>query len=166
MLTEGYWQVKILGGSYGADDKSYPTARVNIEFVDGPNKGQRASYNGRIDNKSAKYVARDLKAAGWKGGSMSTLHRDLDDAARNNVMTTAQVKLMESTKKPGEKFAVIGSLGYGPKPLTEVDPQTLKDCDDVLREFASHGNGAQPTDDRNDWGGGYGGPDADDKLPF
>jgi hypothetical protein len=65
MIREQTVLARALVASTGVDDKQYPTARVEFEIVAGPDAGSRITYNGRIDARSAPYVAKDLKAIGW-----------------------------------------------------------------------------------------------------
>lgn len=128
MLSEGYWRVKVLGGGSGADDAGAIHARVNIEFLEGPNKGQRATYDERVDNRSAPYIVPCLKAAGWKGVTLSTLAADL----KGEVETVAQV-VHKQTKADNRTFAMIRSIGRtGQKPLAEPTRDQLAGADEAL----------------------------------
>lgn len=106
VIQEQFVKARALAGSHYTKNNE-PTARVDFEIVDGPDKGEKITYNGPINARSAKYVARDLKAVGWKGKTLETLEADVAAAQSE---TTIEVKVM--TRKDGSgQFAVVRSIG-------------------------------------------------------
>lgn len=120
---------RALSGEFGADDKRYPTARVEFELLAGPSVGSRITYNGRIDARSAPYVEKDLKAAGWKGDSITTLAKDVE-ASHVEVPIEIQHK---QTKDGQRTFAVVRSIGRGAKALAKPTPSDVNEVDDLFR---------------------------------
>ena len=119
---------RALKGDAGEDDKGYITARVEFELMAGPSKGSRITYNGRIDARSAPYVARDLAAVGWQGKKLETLAADI---AAKPVEVPIEIQ-HKQTKDGTRTFAVVRSIGRGAKPLTKPSANNAKDADDLL----------------------------------
>lgn len=128
MIREGTWPARALSASSGADDKQYITARVNFEILDGPNKGDRITYNGRVDSRSAPYVAKDLKAVGWQGKNLDTLGTDVENAQPTTVIEIVH----KETKDGARTFPVVRSIGRGPKPLLQAKKQDWDDANSLL----------------------------------
>lgn len=130
LITEGNWDCKVLGGSYGADENDVIIVRVNVEFIDGPDVGKRMTYEERLSEQSAKYVRQSLEAAGWAGKSLVTLSADL----KAETITTAEVVHLEAKrgKNAGNVFAKIRNLGRGQKPLADATPRMVRDADELL----------------------------------
>jgi hypothetical protein len=107
MIIDQFVKARALAGSHHASKDNQPTARIDFEILEGPNSGEKITYNGRIDTRSAKYVARDLKAVGWKGKTLETLAEDVD---RTKAETTIEIKVMNRKDGSGS-FAVVRSIG-------------------------------------------------------
>jgi hypothetical protein len=128
MIKEQTVLARALAGSSGSDDKQYPTARVEFEILAGPDQGQRITYNGRIDARSAPYVAKDLKAVGWKGRDINTLATDVEAA---KAETTIEIQ-HKQTKDGSRTFPVVRSIGRGAKPLAPLSKRDLDDANAAL----------------------------------
>ncbi len=143
MIKEGNWPARAISGASGTDDKQYITARVDFEILGGPDTGSRITYNGRVDARSAPYVAKDLKAVGWKCRSLDTLAADVEAA---QAVTTIEVQ-HKQTKDGARSFAVVRSIGRGPKPLAEPSKEDLDDANAQLRAALAADGEVAPTDD-------------------
>jgi tRNA U34 5-carboxymethylaminomethyl modifying enzyme MnmG/GidA len=151
MIQEQFVRARALDGYLGEGYDGQPTAFVDFEIIDGEDTGQKITYRGRVDQKSAKYVARDLKAIGWSGKTLDTLKQDVAAATPE---TTIEIKHMN--KKDGSgKFPVVRSIGRtasgqsAPPQLKQAD---VKNADALLR--AALGD-SEPVD-----------PDASNDIPF
>ncbi len=150
LIKDGTFMARALSGAFGLDDKRYPTARIDFELIAGPDAGQRITYNGRVDNRSAPYVAKDLKSAGWKGKDLETLSADID---ATHVEVPIEIQHKE-TKDGARMFAVVRSIGRGAKPLVKANASDLKDANDALHN-AMAGESPVAVDDI-----------VDDSIPF
>lgn len=130
LIPEGTYNVRVIGnGNVGKNDKGEARARINVQFLDGPNVGQRMTYDERIDGKSEKYVRRSLASCGWQGKTFATVSADVRDGAE----TTAEVMHLTVKQGPreGEVFAKIRNLG-GPPPLEQLSSTDLGDIDALI----------------------------------
>lgn len=128
MIREQTVLARALSGASGNDDKQYPTARVELEILAGPDAGQRITYNGRIDARSAPYVAKDLKAVGWKGKDINTLAVDVETT---KAETTIEI-VHKQTKDGARTFPVVRSIGRGAKALAPMAQRDLADANALL----------------------------------
>lgn len=107
MIQEQFVKARALDGSIGADTNKQTTAFVDFEILDGDNRGEKITYRGQVNERSAKYTARDLKAIGWKGKDLATLK---DDIAATHIETTIEIKHMNRKDGSGS-FPVVRSIG-------------------------------------------------------
>lgn len=148
-LSEGIWPCTVLDGFFGVDDKNSPIARINVQITDGPDKGQRCTYEDQVNTKSALYVGRSCRAAGWKGVNLETLAADVAAwVAKTGGKSTVEIKHIEikNGKRAGEIWAKPNSIGRGPKPLAAAKGETLDDANEAMRR-AMEADGATPVDD-------------------
>lgn len=129
MIKAGTFKAKAISGAFGVDDKQYATARVEFELTAGPDAGQRITYNGRIDARSAPYVARDLKAAGWVGKDLSTVGEDIE---RTHVEVPIVIE-HKTTKDGARQFAVVRSIGSG-RQLEPAPRQELASANALMQQ--------------------------------
>lgn len=135
MLAEGIFPVVVTSASYGEDDKGQIAVHVGVTFTDGPSKGQSGTYSDQVNNKSALYIGRSLKAIGWQGRTLSSLSDDVQKyIANSGGRTTAEVKHIPIKNGPraGQIWDKINSLGRGPKPLKQPTHATLADAESAL----------------------------------
>jgi hypothetical protein len=175
-LTEGDWGCTVLGASCGQDDKEQLVVRVNVRIDDGPDKGRSCTYEDTINNKSAPYIARSLKAAGWSGKLPldETLTADVEawvkETGGKSTVTIEHLEIkkgkqfdkwMANGAKPSERpiWAKVKALGRGPKPLSAVTKATSSDANDFMRRaLEEQGGSAPPMDDVP--------PPDDNEIPF
>lgn len=164
--AEGIWKCKVLGGEAAADDKDIMMVRVNVQIAEGPDTGRRVTYEDRVNNKSAPYIAQSAKAVGWQGGSLNTFRTDVDAwIARTGGDSTVEIKHLEikTGKRAGQIWGKANSIGRGPKPLKAPSQSSAADADAAMRAALVEAG-------RQDAGGGGGYDDApppsDDDLPF
>ena len=138
LISEGSYLARAISGGYGKDDNGYRTARVDFELLAGPDKGQRITYNGRIDNRSAPYVGKDLQAIGWRGD----LDRLSADIEATHLEAVIQIE-HKDTKDGARKFAVVRSIGRGAKPLAKATRADVDEANALLRDAL----GGAPADD-------------------
>lgn len=163
ILVEGIWKAKVLNGNYGlykkdddkSDDPGLAKVTINVEFIDGPDKGRRASYERIVDGKSAAFVRKTIVAVGWKGVTLNSLKADIEAWIKETGgATTADVKEM-TRKSDNSKFSKVDSLGRKPQVLHEATTQDgrerLSDADEAMRQAmeadgASGGGGSNDED--------------------
>ena len=132
VVAQGSFLARALTGSSGTDNKGRLTARVEFELLAGPDAGQRITYSGLINAKSAKYVGPDLKAVGWKGETLKTLDADII-AAHAEVPIEIEHKNANDSKDPDRVFAVVRSIARGAPALKPPSKQDMDDADEALR---------------------------------
>ncbi len=162
-LSEGIFPCRVIDGFFGEDDKKSPIARINVVITDGPDKGKHCTYEDQVNGKSALYVGRSLRAAGWKGEKLETTKADVAEwVAKTGGASTVEIKHIEikNGKRAGEIWAKPNSIGRGPKPLVEAKGDTLADANEAMRR-------AMEADGFGDGGGSDAGePRGEDDLPF
>ena len=142
-------QARALSGMV-TNEKGIVTARVNFEILEGPDAGQRITYNGQVTQKSAPYVAKDLAAVGWKGRSLSTLTADVE---KSSASTTIEIQ-HKQTKDGSRTFPVVRSIGRPPREVKPASTDDITNADMML-------SAALGTDDERD------APPVDDSdIPF
>ena len=161
LLEEGFWPCIVLSGEAGDVDGIAKT-RINVRFAEGPNAGRVGYYEDKVDARSALYVSRSMRAVGWQGNKLSTFAEDVAAWIKaTGGKSTAEVKHIPTKK--GTIWDKINSIGRGPKPMTQLQGDTLADAEEALRKaMAEDGdtNGAPPPDDVPHAGV------SDDEIPF
>lgn len=132
VVSQGSYLARALNGSAGTDTKNRLTARVEFELLAGPDTGQRVTYNGLINTKSAPYVGKDLKAVGWKGHDLVTLAADVE-ALHAETVIEIEHKIANDPKEPDRVFAVVRSVGRGAVALKPASQQDINDANEALR---------------------------------
>jgi hypothetical protein len=148
-LSEGIFPCLVLDGFFGVDDKNSPIARINVQITDGPDKGQRCTYEDQVNAKSALYVGRSCRAVGWRGVNLETLADDVAAwVAKTGGKSTVEIKHIEikNGKRAGEIWAKPNSIGRGPKPLAAAKGETLADANEAMRR-AMEADGGAPEDE-------------------
>lgn len=156
---EGIWKCKVLGGEANADDKDVMVVRINAQITEGPDAGRRVTYEDRINNKSAKYIAQSAKACGWRGGRIEeTFRADVTEwIARTGGESTVEIKHLEikTGKNAGKIWGKANSIGRGPRPLQAPSRESADDANEAMRQAMA--------DDQS--GPGSGGGSAPDDVP-
>lgn len=165
--VEGIWKCKVLGGEAAADDKDIMTVRINAQIIEGPDTGRKVTYEDRVNNKSARYIAQSAKAVGWKGGRLeSTFRADVEAWIKaTGGESTVEIRHIEikNGKKAGQIWGKANSIGRGPKPLKAPSREAADDADAAMRAALDESGGgyddAPPHDDIPP-------PGDDDQIPF
>lgn len=147
MKTEGIWGCTVLAGKLGKVD-GITTVQIDVQIADGPDKGQRCTYEEIVNAKSAKYVGWSCTAVGWKGPSLSTFEAECAAwIEKTGGTTTVEIQHLEMKKgKAVEKWENEGRQGPRPvwdkvkgigrgmaRAMAPIDTGSLKDADDVMR---------------------------------
>lgn len=175
--AEGTWKCIVLGGEANADDADIVTVRINAEVIEGPDSGRKVTYEDRVNNKSAKYIAQSAKAVGWRGGRLETSFRADVDAWIMATGGESTVEIRHVEIKKGKKYdkwceegrhgsppvwGKANSIGRGPKPLRTPSQQASDDAHEAmmtaLAESGDTSTGTPPADDVP--------PPVDDDIPF
>lgn len=155
-LSEGIFPCEVLDGFFGVDDKNSPIARINVLITDGPDKGQRCTYEDQVNAKSALYVSRSCMAVGWRGKALETLAEDVAAwIKKTGGASTVEIRHIAIKKgrqydqwvESGSKgdppiWAKPNSIGRGPKPLAKAHGETLNDANDAMRRAMQADGGA------------------------
>jgi len=151
LISQGSFLARAVTGSFGLDSKGRTAARVELELLAGPDTGQRITYTGLVNAKSAPYVGKDLKGIGWKGIDLATLEADVS-ATHMEAQIEIDHKNANDPREPNRVFAVVRSIGRGALPLGKPSASALEDANQAMR--AAMGEPAA------------GGGSKDDDLPF
>lgn len=169
--AEGIWGCVVLNGKAG-DIDGITNVQINVQITDGPDKGQRCTYEDTVNMKSAKYVGWSCTAVGWRGGSLSTFERDVEAWIKKTGGTsTVEIRHVEVKKgKAFDKWVADGRIGPPPvwdkvngigrgaaRPLAPLGADSLKDADEAMRSVV----GTPPPDDDVPHAGA-----ANDDIPF
>jgi hypothetical protein len=147
-LFEGTCIGKPVSVEFGADNQGRPRVRWEMEVTQGPHKGKRARYSGKLDPENIKWTKRDMKAIGWKGVSSKTF---LEDVAKANVEIEFEAQIASHDGREWTAAKMTGAL-----PLAKLDERKLAEVDQWFAEaedVAPQPNGASPRRD-------------DDSIPF
>lgn len=151
-LSEGIFPCRVIDGFFGVDDKNSPIARINVVITDGPDKGKHCTYEDQVNGKSALYVGRSLRAAGWKGVKLETTKADVAEwVEKTGGASTVEIKHIEikNGKRAGETWAKPNSIGRGPRPLAAASGELLTDANDAMRRAMEADGAAWPSDDQS-----------------
>lgn len=150
MKTEGIWDCVVLSARYGENDKNNVTVQINVQITDGPDKGQRATYEEVADARSAKYLRYSCEAVGWKGETLKTLESDCAEWIKaTGGKSTVEIKHLEikNGKNAGKTWDKVNGIGRGaPRPLRQANAASLQDADEALRAVRGGGGEAEGDD--------------------
>lgn len=180
-IAEGTWPCTITSASAGEEvdqagkNTGRIVARVSGKIDDGPSAGRQFTYEDEVNAKSSLYVARSLRAVGWKTADLATVASDVADWVKNTGGKSS-VEIRHIPIKKGKKFDKwvadgkqgnppiwdkANSLGRGPRALAAPSGDALKDANDAMRRALEQ--------DGHSGGGGDGYDDAppvNDDIPF
>lgn len=117
--------------------------RVEFEIVDeGPHKGKRARYDGKLDEENIKFTKRDMVSMGWQGKSASTFVEDVKRANKTMPITVEQASYTYPDTGKTSTWAAVRLSGG--QPLAKLESEQLRNLD---RWFAEAGEvaGAPPS---------------------
>ena len=132
LIAQGSFLARAVSGSFGLDSKGRHAARVEFELLAGPDAGQRITYTGLVNAKSAPYVGKDLKGAGWKCVDLSSLEVDVK-ATHVETQIDIEHKSANDPREPDRVFAVVRSIGRGAMPLGKPSASDLADANEAMR---------------------------------
>jgi hypothetical protein len=120
-----------------------PKVRWEMEVVDGPHAGKRASYSGKFDADSIKWTKRDMMRIGWKGKDVRTFVEDVKAA---NLTVQFDAEIASNTYADTGKVSQWTSVRFGgtSKPLAKLDDDKIKNMNTWFAEV----------------------PDEEEKIPF
>lgn len=171
VLFEGDFEARQTKPEFGGK-KGKPFVRVEMEITsDGPHKGRRLTFEGKLDTKNIKYTKQYMIALGWQGKTSGTFVADVTKA---NLTVPVQVRIASFEREDGtvRQWSSIDKIGRMTAPLDALDADQVRDVDGW---FAEAGDvGAPAGGGSNGYnGGGYGGgggqgapPPGDDDIPF
>lgn len=171
--TEGIFGCTVINGKAGEVD-GVMNVQITVQITDGPDKGQRCTYEDTVNASSAKYVGWSVTAVGWKGAAnktfdFTTLEKDIEEwIAKTGGATTVEIKHIEIKRgKAYEKWEAGGKQGPRPvwdkvagigrgaaRPMKAPTASTVKDAGGYMREAMGDSGGAPPDDA------------GDDEIPF
>lgn len=144
--AEGIWNCQVIGAKAGNAD-GQASVQITVQLTDGPDRGQRCTYEDTVNTKSAKYVRWSCEAAGWKGASLRTLEADVIAwIEKTGGASTVEIKHVEVKKGkaydkwveggrvgPSPVWDKVNGIGRGaPRPLAALGGEALKDADDAM----------------------------------
>ncbi len=145
--AEGIWGCTVIDGKAGNLD-NITTVQITVQITDGPDKGQRCTYEDAVNTKSAKYIRWSCEAVGWKGVSLRTLEADCAEWIKNTGgASTVEIRHVDVKKGkafdrwvaegrvgPQPVWDKVNGIGRGtPRPLAAPSGEALKDADEAMR---------------------------------
>lgn len=132
-LFEGEFSAKAIEARLGAY-KGRRKVIVEFEICDGDRKGQRVSYDGKLDPESIKWTKRDMIALGWQGKDVRTFRDDV--LAANKLMSItceiARYVRHDGSERQWTTVRRIGGGGGG----SPLEPLTDDQATELNRWFA------------------------------
>lgn len=166
--AEGMWKCRVIDGEAKADDRDIMHVRINVEVLNGPDRGRFVMYDEAVNNKQAPYIAKTAKAVGWRGRGLleDTLAADIAAwVASTGGESTVEIRHIQikNGKRAGQVWGKVNSIGRGPRPLKAPSREASNDANAaMMAALAEDGgydsNGAPPPDDIP--------PAGDDDIPF
>ncbi len=173
--TEGLFGCQVINGKAGEVD-GVMNVQIAVQITDGPDKGQRCTYEDTVNASSAKYVGWSVTAVGWQGAALktfdfTTLEKDIEAwIAKTGGTSTVEIKhieikrgrafdkwMAEGQKGPRPVWDKVAGIGRGDaKPMRAPSASTLKDASGYMRE-AMGDSGGPPPDEA---------PPDDEQIPF
>lgn len=165
LLAEGIFPCTVTSATFGENDKGIPQVQINVRIDGGPSAGRNCTYEDQVNAKSALYVSRSCRAAGWKGERLEDLRDDVQAwIAETGGKTTVEIKYVEIRRgkkydawveagcKPEDKplWDKVNSLGRGARPLREPSAENLQDANEAMRQ-AMRDDGVAPENDDIGW---------------
>jgi len=146
--TAGIWKCKVIDGKFGETDDNKGFVQINVEIVEGPDKGQKCTYEDEVNAKSVPFALKSCRAVGFKGADWNTLKADIAKwVAAGDAMSTVEIKHVEvkNGKRAGSIWDKVNSIGRrSERDLKAATGTTLADANDALRramEDESNGDG-------------------------
>lgn len=96
-VTDGKYAARALEIIDVGEWNDIPIVNLYFELLDGPDTGEVVRYSGFMDGEKAKYVAKDLKIAGWQG----TCAADLENPEGLGIKV--KVDISHYTSKSGKE---------------------------------------------------------------
>jgi hypothetical protein len=147
----GIWGCNVIGAKAGENDKGIPNVQVTVQITDGPDAGQRCTYEEEVSARTAKYVRWSLEAVGWKGQTLKTAESDVAAwIEKTGGKSTVEIKHLEIKNGPnaGKIWDKVSGIGRGAaRPLKPISASSLADADDVLRSVGGAPPDEEPQDD-------------------
>ncbi len=162
--AEGIYGCQVIGGKAGEVD-GVMNVQITVQITDGPDKGQRCTYEDTVNASSAKYVNWSLSAAGWKGKApewdFTTLEKDIEEwIAKTGGASTVEIKHIEIKRgKAFDKWEAGGRAGPRPvwdkvagigrgaaRAMKAPSAETLKGASGYMREAMGDMGGPPPDD--------------------
>jgi hypothetical protein len=165
-LFSGDFDARAVKPEIGAKG-SKPVVRVKMEIMsDGPHRGKRLDYEGKLDEKNIKYTKQHMIALGWQGRTVATF---VDDVMKAAKVVPVEVRIAEYTRDDGSvsRWSSIDRIGRAAAPLAPLAHDKVADVDSWFAEVGDVG--APAANGHGGGGGGYGGdipPPSDGDLPF
>lgn len=145
--AEGIYGCQVISAEAGTVD-GIPSVQITVQITDGPDKGQRVTYEEVINTQTAKYAGWSMTAVGWKGPNPATLKAEFEKwLAATGGASTVEIKHIEIKKGrafdkweaggcvgPRPVWDKVSGIGRGkPKPMRELGGSAMKDAEDAMR---------------------------------
>lgn len=113
--------------------------RWEVEVTEGPHKGKRARYSGKLDDKNIRFTKRDMIKVGWQGKSAKTFVADVR-AANRVVPFLAEIASYDGSQWTSAKY---GSSLAPVEDFDKVD-RWLAEAGDAASEKPANDDGDAP----------------------
>jgi hypothetical protein len=132
-LFKGTCNGKVLNPEIGTNKRGVWTVKWEMEVVDGPHAGKRASYSGKLDEDGIKWTKADMLRVGWQGKSTRTFVEDVK-AANKILPFSAEIATYEYKDSGKTSQWTAAKFNGGGAPLKPFDNDKLGEVDRALAE--------------------------------
>lgn len=118
---------------------------IEFEIADGDRKGQRVSYDGKLDSDNIRWTKRAMMAVGWQGKDVSTFRSDVLAAKRVVTITT---RVAEYTRNDGtvSQWTAVDKVGDGVIELAPLDADKQRELNRYFADVQEAASGSNDSD--------------------
>jgi hypothetical protein len=134
-LIEGDFVGRVVSGQFGANRNGHPVIWAELEVTEGPHRGRKIPYQGRLDERSISYTKRDMLALGWQGVTSETFVPDVAAKAASGDVVDFTIEIAVWNKPDGsvKKWSTVRSIGASQPVLDPPDARMIAKVDEWLR---------------------------------
>lgn len=138
---------KAVDVEFGANKDGKPEVKWNMEVVDGPHAGKKASYKGKLDAEQIKWTKRDMIAIGWKGQDVRTFVEDVK-SANKTVTFDAEIARWTNPRTNKEmQWTTARSIGFSSRPLDKITDDKIANVNSWFADAGEIGGGEKKAED-------------------
>jgi hypothetical protein len=139
MIAEGTHTCRVLSAKIGKGVDGSPTVEIRVEVTNGPSAGQRCEYVEKVNDSTAKFVEKSIRAVGWRGGSLGGIEADcarwVKDTGGESMVTVKHLTVRNGPRA-GQLFDKVQAIGRVERVLEPIDRAGLAEADAAMRALS------------------------------